>query len=94
VGPGATDQLIREGRLLNLVESHGVPAPHYCHLMDLDDLEQAYRASITADSKPAPLVEFTLRWLHRNVPDHARPSLCKETRDPGNFCSTTAISPV
>ena len=114
-GPGATDQLIREGRLLNLVESYGVPAPHYygyceepegillaglsgsefpgCtpaeqevlaeeflaalarwhaipaeeieqlgfempksisehHLMDLDELERVYRASITADSPP------------------------------------------
>src|SRR5262249_34331265 len=28
-GPGATDRLIREGRLLNLVESDGVLAPHY-----------------------------------------------------------------
>lgn len=149
-GPGATDQLIREGRLLNLVESHGVPAPHYfgyCenpegillaglaghevfqdaseaeqevlaeefltalarwhaipadevaalgfskpkdlrehHLMDLDELEQVYRASITADSPPAPLVEFTLRWLRRNVPDHAGPAvLVQGDTGPGQF---------
>ncbi len=149
-GPGDTELLQREGALLNLVESRGVPAPHcygYCpdpegillaglsghemfhrapaadreelaeqfltalarwhaippqdvaalgfpmpqtpqeqHLMDLDALEATYRASVRATTPPAPLIEFTLRWLRRNVPDRAGPTvLVQGDTGPGQF---------
>ena len=149
-GNDPTDLLVREGRLLNLLESHGVPVPHcygFCeqppgilltglpghevfqhasaqeqeqiaeeflaalarwhaippeevaalgfpmpagpheqHLMDLDALERTFRASVTPDTPPAPLLEFSLRWLRRNVPDHAGPTvLVQGDTGPGQF---------
>ena len=52
-------------------------------LMDLDHLEAAYRA---ARSAPAPLLEFALRWLRRNVPaEQGRTVLVQGDTGPGQF---------
>ncbi len=54
-------------------------------LNDLNVHEKAYRRLVT---EPVPLVEFTLRWLHRNVPKKARRTvLVQGDTGPGNFLS-------
>jgi aminoglycoside phosphotransferase (APT) family kinase protein len=54
-------------------------------LNDLDIWEEQYRGAVT---EPAPFIEFTLRWLRRNVPRNAgRTVLVQADTGPGNFLS-------
>ena len=67
-------------------EAVGLPRPASATeqaLMDLDHLEAAYRA---ARSAPAPLLEFALAWLRRNVPaEPGRTVLVQGDTGPGQF---------
>lgn len=54
-------------------------------LNDLSIWENQYRGSVTG---PAPFIEFTLKWLRRNVPPSpGRTVLVQADTGPGNFLS-------